>query len=295
MLTIYSESRKSLLTSLPNWQENLPWMVNHHLAVLYVRNAVTDEELEEIRKLATSWDIMFIPFDYDPAWQTEVYQGGGGGGAYINWLLAYSIYFDFPELRGFKYFLRLDDDIQFHRMATQDFFEDMEKDEIRVGWVQHIPDNEVALQSSLFDDVQAYVNSSARTFPLSEIWPQVSVLENRGQHNQFNNWRPYLSAGCVEMYHTNVFRNEHYKAYLSSIHAAEQLKKPVYWEQELKTMWQQIYVPVDKWRSYACSLPVFHKTMDTVDHWFISSGCDFDNRQIIDRGYCDLDPEMRFC
>lgn len=95
---------------------------------------------------------------------------------------------------------RLDSDIQFHRPSTADVFEDMERDDIHVGWVQHIPNNGDALASSLFSDTEAYVQSDGgkKEYPMSDIWPQVSIEANRGHANPLNNWRPYLSAGKQE-------------------------------------------------------------------------------------------------
>ena len=95
-------------------------------------------------------------------------------------------------------YLRLDDDIQFHRLASADFFADMIDNKIRVGWVQHIPDNGDALASTLFSDVQAYVASDAhKNFEMSDIWSQVSIRTNRGM-NGVNDWRPYLTAGKID-------------------------------------------------------------------------------------------------
>ena len=61
------------------------------------------------------------------------------------------------------------------------------------------------------------------------------------------------------MYNVDVFRSENYKTYLTEVKAADNLKQVHYWEQKLKTMWQQIYVSAKDWRCYACWLPVFHK------------------------------------
>jgi GDP-4-dehydro-6-deoxy-D-mannose reductase len=295
LVTIFSEARRSLLKSLPGWRQYMGWMKNYDLVVFYVRGGADDADLAAFHTIAPDWNIKLIPFEYDPAWQTEVFRGGGGGGAYINWILAYNLYFATPELDQYEYMMRFDDDIEFFENSTLDIFADMKQRGIEVGWAQHIFDNEIGLQSPLYRDVQEYVATAPKAFQVSDVWPVVTHPNNTGPYNTFSTWRPYLTAGCVEMYKASVFRNENYREFLEQVHAATNLKQSFYWEQELKTMWQQVYVPAEKWRCYGCALPIFHKETISIDHWFFSKGCSFPNHTVMDRGRCDVDPEMRFC
>jgi len=194
--------------------------------------------------------------------------------------------------------MRMDDDITFYRPSTGDPFLELALSGARVGWKQLIPDNDVALSSDLFSRAS---NFSASLGPaLSDVWPVVSRPENRGP-NTISNWRPYLVAGCVEIYNANVFRTKSYRDYLASVGAREGLKQRLYWEQEVKTMWMQLSVPAKDWKCVACLLPLTHKGERHHDNtWFVDKDCDFERGVLLgipkgNRGDCGADPELRFC
>ena len=256
LIVIFSEHRRSLLSTLANWAANAWWMTRYEFFVFYVEGKADPADIAKIATLAPLWKITMLPFSYDPSWQSEAYTGGGGGGPYISWLLAHEIYFSIPALSPFDYFMRMDDDISFISPSVGDPFLDLALSGARVGWKQIIPDNDGALGSDLFPRAQAF--SASLGANLSSVWPLVSVRANRGP-NTISDWRPYLVAGCVEIYATSVFRTPVYQAYLASVGAAEGLKRRAYWEQEVKTMWMQLSVPIDEWKCIACVLPLRHK------------------------------------
>lgn len=53
-------------------------MTKYTLVVLYVEDVVPETELQELQSLALDWNITFIPFKYDSAWQTQGAAAGGG-------------------------------------------------------------------------------------------------------------------------------------------------------------------------------------------------------------------------
>ena len=255
LIVIFSESRRSLLKSLPNWAANAWWMTRYELVILYAAGKADPADLAAFARLAPLWKITLIPFTYDPMWQTEAFKGGGGGGPYISWLLAHEIYFSIDALRRFDYFMRMDDDITYYRPSVGDPFLELATSGARIGWKQLIPDNDAALRAPLFARALEFGKKFAG---LSDVWPLVTVHENRGP-NTISDWRPFLVAGCVEIYHASVFRVPAYQAYLAAVGAAELLKKRAVWEQEVKTMWMQLSVPKAEWKCIACLLPMTHK------------------------------------
>lgn len=303
--------------TLRSWYKNLVWMKepgrtlfvlfeSSELGMQYLRNLVSEE--------APDWNIELLPFRYDPSWQTEKYTGGGGGGAYINFVLAHEIYFSYPILDGYQYLMRFDDDITVLEPSSFDIFEDMHKNDIMVGWKQHIMDNDVALNSKVVPETISYVGdatlpgemvsdpSGQFQFPLSDVWGIVHDKSNPANHHENGLiWRNWLVAGCVEMYNLDIFRNVHYKAFVSRQTVTDGLRgipdhKNKYWEQELKTLWMQIFVPLQKWKSYSCFLSVQHKRHD-INHWFFNY-CDYKTNARQSRGHCTLDPDpeqMRIC
>jgi hypothetical protein len=297
LIVIYSERRRSLLGSLANWAANAWWMTRYELVIFYVEGLAAAADLAAFAALAPGWRITLLPFSYDAAWQTEAYAGGGGGGPYISWLLAHEIYFNTSALDRFDYFMRMDDDITFTRPSVGDPFLELALSGARVGWKQLIPDNDAALKSDLFDRARAF---GATFAALSDVWPVVTDPANRGP-NTISNWRPYLVAGCVEIYRADVFRTEGYRAYLTAVGAADLLKRRAAWEQEVKTMWMQLSVRADEWRCVACLLPLTHKGERHHDNtWFVDKDCDYDRGVLLrvpngNRGSCGADAAMRFC
>ena len=290
---------------LSNWYENMPWMKNDNyaLVIFYVDGpaGARDEDLTALRELAPSWNVVFVPFQYDPEWQTSVFTTpNAGGGPYVNWLLAHDMYFKYnsvPALRDAKYMMRFDDDIIFSAPSVGDPFLALATAGKRVGWKQNIPDNSGGLQSGMFERAVAYAPTLGTR--LSDIWPLVSVEKNRGPDNKHSAWRPYLVAGCVEVYAVDVFRSEEYRDFLSGTRAAQLLRESKIWEQEVKTMWMQLSVPAHEWVCVACLLPVGHKIIDERNTrlWFFDKSCDYSSGRVTgsDRGQCTLDPELRFC
>ena len=272
-----------MLSTLANWVANAWWMTRYAFVVFYAEEHVSSDDLATIT---------FVPFNYDAAWQDSAYTGGGGGGPWINWMLAHEMFFNVPELMPFDYFMRMDDDITFFAPSTSDPFLELYLSGARVGWKQDIADNDDALASNLFERT----NTFSTTFPtLSDVWPLVSIEANRGP-NKISNWRPYLVAGCVEIYAVSVFRTPAYQMYLAAVGAADGLRKRSYWEQEVKTMWMQLSVNASEWRCVACLLPLSHKGRHLDDTWFVSSECDFERGILKTRGdVCTLDPDFRFC
>lgn len=193
--------------------------------------------------------------------------------------------------------MRMDDDITFYRPSVGDPFLELALDGRRVGWKQLIPDNDVALSSDLFSRASAF---GATFSGLGDVWPVVTAPENRGP-NTISAWRPYLVAGCVEIYRADVFRTPRYQEYLAAVGAREGLKQRAYWEQEVKTMWMQLSVPAAEWKCVACLLPLTHKEERHHDNtWFVDSDCDFERGVVLrvpkgNRGDCGVDPELRFC
>ena len=85
-----------------------------------------------------------------------------------------------------------------------------------------------------------------------------------------------------------------YDKFLAGAKIRQGMIQRLYLEQEVKTMWQQIYVPLRQWRFYGCALPVAHKKMESRFDWFAAK-CNFTTRELLDREWCDADPEMRIC
>ena len=294
LIVIYSEHRKSLLTSIANWAEYAPWLSRYELVVFYVEGVADPSDLAKFVTLAPTFKIKLLPFQYNKTFQDTAYTGGGGGGAWINWMLAHEIYFNTPYLDQFDYFMRMDDDVFFYAKSAGDPFVALATAGARVGWKQKIPDNDVALASDLFSRANTFSTTFAA---LGDVWPQVSVLANRGPHNTHSNWRPYLVAGCVEIYAASVFRTRAYQSYLAAVGAMEGLRQRLYWEQEVKTMWMQLSVPADEWLCVGCLMPMTHKNERQHDNfWYIDSECDFRSGLLTGPGtVCTLDPQMRFC
>jgi hypothetical protein len=307
LITVFSEHKRTLLDYLGNWHANMPYMGNnahYNLVIFYVGGdaGARPEDLAALRALAPTWRVTLVPFQYDPAWQTSVFTTpNAGGGPYVNWLLARDMYFNFndvPALRDADYFMRFDDDIVFSQPSAGDPFLALARAGKRVGWKQWIPDNWGGLQSGMFERAAAYAPSLGAG--LSDVWPLVSDEKNRGPDNTHTAWRPYLVAGCVEIYAVDVFRSAAYQDFLAGTRAAELLRESKIWEQEVKTMWMQMSVPADDWLCVACLLPVGHKIIDdrNTQLWFLGEDlCDYNSGLISgnDRGHCDLDPGLRFC
>jgi hypothetical protein len=265
-----------------------------------------------LKSKAPTWDVQLVPFKYDPAWQSDVFKGGGGGGAYINWLLAHDMYFGLNHfIDKYQYLMRLDDDVSARSLSPRDVFQDMHDNGIRVGWVQHIFDNAVAMASNLVDKAAGYVGQGTavgspvgkapHTFPLSNVWPLMYSpkhlsLKNPTDNSRPSKWRPVLAAGCVEMYNLDVFRNQQYKDYLAAIGADTELKARHYWEQELKTIWMEMFVGIDQWKSYGCWMDLQHKDIPK-EAWFFNK-CDYKTGKPTARDRCVADPDpkkMRIC
>ena len=80
LIVIYSEFRRSLLTSLANWANNAWWMTRYELVVLYAEGKASGDDLASFASLAPGWKISLLPFSYDASFQTSAFEGGGGGG-----------------------------------------------------------------------------------------------------------------------------------------------------------------------------------------------------------------------
>ena len=123
--------------------------------------------------------------------------------------------------------------------------------------------------------------------------PSASGDDHMSLH-QGHVWRSYLSAGCVELYARKVFANPHYDAFLAGAHIKRGLLNGLYYEQEVKTIWNQIYVDINRWKFYGCRMPAAHKYMSTRSVWFLTH-CNYTTGQLFNRQNCDADPQMRIC
>ena len=304
LAVLINENLRVVLSTVKSWDQYLgSWLRHYPVTLFYVPSGWSEETLATIRQLAPSLTISFVAvrLPVAGAWK-------GGGSAACNLFLGYVLYRS-DWIRQFDYMMRFDEDIYASHDSPQgsvvDVFRDMRLHNTHVGWKQHICDNE----RSLFHGgpVGAAIEYAMRTVrpayngSVSDVWDIVSAKDNvtqcDGQRSTAGyGWRPILVAGCVEMYHAAVFRNEYYFHYARRIGIWQQVGNKPWWEQTWKTLWMQMYVSSSHWRGYHCRISVYHKTAESIPHWFFYE-CDYSRQLSLTIGKCDADPsgEMRFC
>ena len=300
-VTVFSERKQILKSSLPKWAEYVPWAHGVYPIIVFVWEGVSETVHDELKRLAGPLELRVVKFAY--GWGQEGDHAGNGGGAWINFILAYGM-FHHEALKDIDYLLRFDEDVFPYDLCPYDVFADMHFNGIKAGWVQHIGDNEVSLGSGIQNQAIEYAKTSP--FKLSDTW-SLYTHPNSSHHAwkywwagpQFYSslWRPYLVAGCIELYNINIFRNNtHYDDFWNKMNAEAGLKASRFWEQELKSLFIQMFVPLQQTRSYACALPVAHKDKAGIALWMYHS-CHFDIGYPTEkRGHCDADlPLMRVC
>eukprot|EP00996_Jenningsia_fusiforme_P002983 NODE_378_length_2333_cov_30.612960_g352_i0.p1 GENE.NODE_378_length_2333_cov_30.612960_g352_i0~~NODE_378_length_2333_cov_30.612960_g352_i0.p1 ORF type:complete len:429 (+),score=60.74 NODE_378_length_2333_cov_30.612960_g352_i0:915-2201(+) len=177
-----------------------------------------------------------------------------GGLQWANQFLGIEMY-KHPAFANLTYIMRLDDDIYVTSPSTLDVFADMAHRGALVGWTQGfhslLNSGAIGLEPATDD----YVCSDRRTFPLSDVWNTSSM------------W--FVSAGCVEVYHRDVFQNQHYIEFLRGMSIWKMISN--FWsEQDWKSVWQMVYVPGHRWHFYGCDLRTVHKNprFTSLQPWF---------------------------
>jgi GDP-4-dehydro-6-deoxy-D-mannose reductase len=283
--------------TLPTWHANLQWMGNYEFFVFFDPRTVPTSYLEQVAPLAPTWKITFIRQEVDLAW----YQNPplpSESDPFEEWTKIYSLYFSTPELAGFDYIMRLEPTVYVLQNATVDVFADMASSNVQIGWAQQKKANPIAWQGPLLADIQRYVQYHPKKFYVSDVWRRVNQANNTQLFG--TEWSPFLSAGgLIELYSMKVYRNAQFLAFLQYLQATSKLLQRQYFEAEVKTMWAQIFVPAEKWKLYACALPVYTdasaSTPSSPD--LLSSSCDFESNLLVSREgvACISDPGLRFC
>eukprot|EP00995_Heteronema_vittatum_P010179 NODE_560_length_1294_cov_550.994378_g404_i0.p1 GENE.NODE_560_length_1294_cov_550.994378_g404_i0~~NODE_560_length_1294_cov_550.994378_g404_i0.p1 ORF type:complete len:359 (+),score=105.55 NODE_560_length_1294_cov_550.994378_g404_i0:92-1168(+) len=277
IVTLYNETpraRMRFFDCLQTWENYLRFAHHAYPVIIFylkgVKNELTNAQQQELRELAPSLNLEFLPVTHTvPAqFQGQIKQilehqqpKRGLGYIFCSQFLGFEMY-KHPRLQTVDYILRLDDDITFDHPAEVDLFVDMAARNKTVGWNCIMRQWEKS-SAQMDDRILAYV--ARRRSEGHVVQPLLDESMPQGR------WDMRLFAGCVEIYKADLFRQPAYFDFLEAIDMLDGIYKHSWMEQAFKTLWMEIAVPKAEWQRYACELPTLHRGLR--EQWFDYEGC----------------------